>query len=169
MATTNGAARAEENGRGASGPPSSLHLESTQVIRERGASVRVLAELQMGGRTVRGESQGIGVDTVELRVAAEAALDALRKGSNGLVDLRIVGIKRLHVFDSDIVVVALTGPGGSPTCWVGSTPSPDDPARGAVRAVLNAVCPENGGNGGHLRPTMQVDAAAISRSLRPLP
>jgi hypothetical protein len=77
----------------------------------------------------------------DLRVAAEAALDALGTYSRHVVKFSLIGVKTLRAFDSNLVVVAvdMTSTTGHHHRLVGANLAQDDLATGVALAVLNAT------------------------------
>jgi len=116
-----------------------LRLAAADVERDRGSRVRVEVELTLGDRSLRGELEGVGTETVELRLAAEATLDAIHEGL-GMDRFRLLGIKRLHAFDADVILVVLReGEGDATRRLVGAVPVRTTLVRGAAAAILDAT------------------------------
>lgn len=96
--------------------------------------------LELDGARVVGEAEGIGTETIEIRLAAEATLSAVEKVLQTSGRLGLVGVKRVHAFDADVVLAAIRSPELSTKQLLGAAALGDhDPAQGAAAAVLDAV------------------------------
>jgi hypothetical protein len=93
----------------------------------------------MDGVRVRGTSEGQSSQTVDLRVAAEAALRALERFSEEALDFELVGVKAIRAFDANVIIVSVANRGAGPKHLLGSCLVETDPVRGAVVAVLSAT------------------------------
>ena len=123
----------------ADGLPGRLRLESADVERERGSRVRVGVDLTLGDWSLRGEGEGVGTEMVELRLAALATLDAIHEAL-GHDRFRLLGIKRLHAFDADVILVVLReGEGDGMRRLIGAVPVRSTLVRGAAAAILDAT------------------------------
>lgn len=100
-----------------------------------GGHVRV--ELEWGGRTYVGESEGEAGATMELRLAGLATLRALEQVLEGRVSFGLVGIKPMRAFDADVVVVLVRTEGAR--ALVGAALASGDPHRAVALSVLNAT------------------------------
>lgn len=121
------------------GFPGRLRLAGATVERERGSRVRVRIELAVAGRELHGEGEGVGTETVELRLAADATLDAIH-GALGRSRFRLLGIKRLHAFDADVILVVLREKEGEDIRrLIGAVPVRDTLVHGAAAAILDAT------------------------------
>jgi hypothetical protein len=75
-----------------------------------------------------------------LRVASQAAVLALGQLSSGALDLRLVGLRSLRVFDTPVVAVQVASRrAGKDLLLFGIAPATEDTALGAARAVLHAT------------------------------
>jgi hypothetical protein len=92
------------------------------------------------GIRVRGEASGQSSPTVDLRVAAEAALRAIETFSEHSLAFELIGVKAVRAFDANVIIVSIANkkPEG-PRRLLGSALVESDPARGAVVAVLTAT------------------------------
>lgn len=125
---------AERGGLGLSRPV----LTRAAAEREPGAQVEVTVILRIGRRTFNGSSRGIGHETIELRTAAEATMAALHDAiGDRYFDL--VGIKRMHAFDADVVLVALRDHADATQRFIGAVPVRSTLAHAAAAAVLDAT------------------------------
>jgi hypothetical protein len=89
---------------------------------------------------VTGNAEGQSSPMGDLRIAADAALRALERFSDGALVFELVGVKLLRAFDANIVIVSVAvkrgdGPKKLLGCYLAET----DSVRGAVVAVLNAT------------------------------
>jgi len=117
-------------------------LRFTDFRFERGPDGRCSAEVELewlDGVRVRGASAGQSSPTVDLRVAAEAALRALERFSDEALDFELVGVKAIRAFDANVIIVSVANRGAGPKHLLGSCLVETDPVRGAVVAVLSAT------------------------------
>ena len=91
------------------------------------------------GQRVSGRAEGTSSAMGDLRVAADAALNAIRRFSEGALDLELVGVKALRVFDANVVIVAISRRGEPTARLLGCYLAEADPIRASVIAVLNAT------------------------------
>ena len=86
-----------------------------------------------------GQSSAFG----DMRIAADAAIDALHQGGDDPGRFELVGVKNMRAFDATVVIVSVVASwphGPSSVRLVGAAfADEDDVARGAVLAVLNAT------------------------------
>ncbi len=55
------------------------------------------------------------------------------------LDVRVIGVKPIHAFDSDLMVVSLMRNDGAPQQLVGAVVAGDDPHASVALAVLSAL------------------------------
>jgi hypothetical protein len=118
-------------------------LKFTDFQFRRFSDGRCVAQTEfewLDGVKVRGEASGQSSPTVDLRVAAEAALRAIETFSEGSLAFELIGVKSVRAFDANVVIVSIANkrPEG-PRRLLGSALVEADPARGAVVAVLTAT------------------------------
>lgn len=101
--------------------------------------VRIRIRLEWNGETYHGDALGENGDLIELRTSAAAALAALERVMGEELGIKLVGVKQVKAFDSELMVVAMYRSSGSPQRLVGSVAVGDDPRRAAAVAVLNAL------------------------------
>lgn len=106
---------------------------------QKDGHVRIEAELDWQGQKYRGTAEGESGALIELRTAGQAALDAVQKLTNDALKLRLIGVKQLRAFDTELVVASLVRTEGEMQRYVGSVLATSDPARAACLAVLNAL------------------------------
>ncbi len=116
-----------------------LRLANVDVERDRGSHAHVTVELAVHDRLEKGEADGVGTETVELRLAAVATLNAVH-AAIGATRFRLLGIKRMHAFDSDVILVVLReSEGDAKQRFVGAVPVRNTLVHGAAAAVLDAT------------------------------
>jgi hypothetical protein len=116
-----------------------MRLSRADVERDRGSHAHVIVELELPDRTERGEAEGVGTETVELRLAAVATLEAIH-AAIGKTRFRLLGVKRIHAFDADVILVVLQEhEGDARRRFVGAVPVRDTLVHGAAGAVLDAT------------------------------
>jgi hypothetical protein len=101
--------------------------------------VRVRITLEWHGQVCTGESIGESGEYIELRTAALAALQAIEKVVGEPLDVKVVGVKQIRAFDSELMVVSMHRSGGTPQRLVGAVPGGRDPRESAAIAVLNGL------------------------------
>jgi hypothetical protein len=94
----------------------------------------------LDGARIVGRAEGQPSQQAELRVAAQAALDALERFAEGALRFELIGVKAMRAFDANIVIVSVDvrRPDGT-TRLLGSYLAEQDIARAAVMATLNAT------------------------------
>ena len=123
----------------ASGAEDRFRLVSATARTDASSRREVTVVLERRGVSHRGSSEGVGGPQVELRLAAEATMEAIADALGGTVPFRMVGVKSIHAFDGDLVLVGLSGRGASDRRFVGAVPQTEGPARAAAAAVLDAL------------------------------
>ena len=101
-----------------------------------------MAEVQLewvDGIKARGAASGQSSATVDLRVAAEAALRALEQFAGGELAFELIGVKAIRAFDANVVIVSVANRKAGPQRLLGSCLVEGDPVRGAAVAVLSAT------------------------------
>lgn len=123
----------------ASGPRRRVRFLGVQRQEEFGR-VTVTVTLEWNDATVSASASGEKGPAIELKTTAQAALEALQKLSPQPLEVRIIGIKPIHAFDSDLMVASLfRGAAGAHHRLVGAVVVADDPNAAAAMAVLNAL------------------------------
>jgi hypothetical protein len=105
----------------------------------RDGRVRIEAELEWQGEKFNGAADGESGTLIELRTAGQAAVQAVEKLTRDELKLRLIGVKQLRAFDTELVVASLVRTEGEHQRYVGSVLATSDPTRAACLAVLNAV------------------------------
>lgn len=129
-----GQAVAEPKGLGLSRPV----LSQATAEREPGARICVSVTLRIGRQTYRSSAEGVGHETIELRTAAEATMAALHEAI-GSPHFQLVGIKRMHAFDADVILVALREREDACHRFIGAVPVRSTLVHAAAAAVLDAT------------------------------
>lgn len=101
--------------------------------------VQVTVSLEWRDERFQGVSSGEKGPLIELRTAAQAAVDAIDALTEGAIDVRLIGVKQLRAFDTELIVASLVRSRAELQRYVGSVLATTDPARGASLAVLNAL------------------------------
>lgn len=101
--------------------------------------VEIRVTLDWNGQLFSATAQGESGTIIELRTAAIAALDALNQVVGEPLGVRILGVKQVKAFDSELIVVSLYKADPQPQRFVGAVTTGEDPLRGAAVAVLNGL------------------------------
>lgn len=123
-----------EKGLGLSRP----NLLRAVAERAPGSRIEVAVSLRIGRAHYEGTSEGVGHEIIELRTAAEAAMGALHEAI-GHAHFQLLGIKRFHAFDADVVLVALRGRDDAAQRYIGAVPVRSTLVHAAAAAVLDAT------------------------------
>ncbi len=96
---------------------------------------------RMGGGMFVGTREGKGTETVALRCAAQASVDAIQQVVESGRSFELLGVKTVHAFDSVIVIVSVgvTDQDGNHRRLVGTYVAEQGAERAAAVAVLNAT------------------------------
>ncbi len=120
------------------GLPSRPVLTVAEATRAPGSRIEVCVTLRIGRQRFEGLSAGVGLDEMEIRLAAQATLAALHRAV-GSERFLLVGIKRLHAFDADVILVALRDQVEPSRRCIGAVPVRSTLVHGAAAAVLDAT------------------------------
>jgi hypothetical protein len=112
---------------------------SLEVTKPGVGLVGARVVLEWNRQQVTGEAEGEWNRANELRVSASAALKALEKIVEKKLDLVLVGVKELLVFDHNLVVVLVTSPQFPDRPLIGTSIDTGDRVRSAALAALNAT------------------------------
>lgn len=102
-------------------------------------NVEIRVTLDWNGQLFTGSVQGEAGHIIELRTAALAALDALNQIVGEPIGVKILGVKQVRAFDSELIVVSLYHAGAQSQRFVGAVTTGEDPLRAAAVAVLNGL------------------------------
>ncbi len=106
---------------------------------EEAGRVTITVSLEWADTIYTGQASGERGPAIELKTAARAAVSALEELSGESLDLRIIGVKAVHAFDSDLMVASLYRSAGVQHRLVGAVLVADDPLDAAAVAVLSAL------------------------------
>jgi hypothetical protein len=112
-------------------------VEAARSEDPRGVTVTV--SLEWNNVVHNGVATGERGPAVELKTTAHAALNALEKLSGQSLEVRIIGIKQVHAFDSDLMVASMIRTQGPPQRLVGAVLVADNPLNSAALAVLSGL------------------------------
>lgn len=116
-----------------------VRFDGIERIPVDGGALRVRVTLEWQDRLYHGEAVGEVAPAIELRTAANAALDAIASLIGTGKELRLIGVKPIRAFDAEMVVVSVHRTGPEPRRYVGAVMADRDPLRAAALAVLHAL------------------------------
>lgn len=119
-------------------PRGRVKYVKAQADRQPGSRVRVTVEVAYADRVHVAEAEGIGTDTIEMRLAALATLEAIHEVTD-TPQFRFVGVKRMHAFDADVVLVALRDPDAMGSRYIGAVAVRSTHVAAAAAAVMDAT------------------------------
>lgn len=99
----------------------------------------VQVELEYDGRKYVGKREGQSSPIGDLRLGAEAAMDAVETFAQGGLGLELMGVKLVRAFDANVIIVSCSQRSSRTTRLVGCYLADRDAVRGAALAVLNAT------------------------------
>jgi hypothetical protein len=108
-------------------------------ILEPDHRIRVKVTLEWHGEQKTGEAVGDNGEYIELRTAALAAVAAIEAVVNEALGVKVIGVKQVRAFDSELMVVSMHRSGSPPQRLVGAVPGGRDPRAAAAIAVLNGL------------------------------
>jgi hypothetical protein len=108
---------------------------------EAPVDVTITVELEWAGQVRAGSATGPRSAAVELKAAGEAAIIALERLCGSPIGVRVLGVKQVRAFDSEIMVASLVCTDGTGRRMVGAVLVTGDPTRSAALAVLNGLNP----------------------------
>lgn len=120
------------------GPRRRVRFETVDRIEEHGR-ITVTVSLEWDGVVHSGSASGESGPAIELKTTARAAVEALEHLTSQDLQMRIIGVKRIHAFDSDLMVASLIRAGGKQQRLVGAVVVSDEPLEAAALAVLSAL------------------------------
>jgi hypothetical protein len=116
-----------------------LKFGSFSFTRSPAGRCTVQVELEYAGKRYVGRTEGQSSPIGDLRLGAEAAMQAVESFAQGRLGLELMGIKLVRAFDANVVVVSCTQRSSRGTRLVGCYLADRDPVRGSALAVLNAT------------------------------
>ncbi|MGH7471784.1 MAG: hypothetical protein ACRENP_27860 [Longimicrobiales bacterium] len=120
-------------------PRQRVRFLSAERMMDPDHRVRVRVALEWHGQICTGESIGENGEFIELRTAALAALNAIEKVVGEPLGVKVIGVKQVRAFDSDLMVVSMHRSNSTPQRLVGAVPGGRDPRESAAIAVLNGL------------------------------
>jgi len=116
-----------------------LSFGSFTFTRSPAGRCIVQVELEYNGKRFVGRTEGQSSPIGDLRLGAEAAIEAIESFSEGALGLELMGVKLVRAFDANVIIVSATQRSARSTRLVGCYLADRDPVRGAALAVLNAT------------------------------
>lgn len=107
------------------------------VLRDGRLTVKV--ELEWRGEHFVGEATDSQGRAIDLRTAASAAANAVKKTTAGDLDVRVVGAKSVRAFDADLIIVSVVHGTDVAPSLVGTVQSRGDDAEASAMALLQAL------------------------------
>lgn len=101
--------------------------------------VTITVGLEWDGRIHTGSASADKGSAIELRTTARAAVDALERLTGQDLELRIIGVKPIHAFDTDLMVASLIRAGAGQQRLVGAVVVSEGALQAAAVAVLSAL------------------------------
>ena len=125
-------------------PEPRLRFVSSELNPTPGSGAEVSVTLSYKGPSgitshYTGETDGVGADLLEPRLAVLATLDAIGQATGQPDYFRLVGIKVVPAFDTRVVLVCVRTVDEHPVQVVGAVPSGGDLTRTAATATLDAT------------------------------
>lgn len=121
-----------------SGPRRRVRFATIERVEDpSGITIRV--GLEWDDKIHTGSATGEGGAAIELKTTARAAVDALEQLTEQDLDLRIIGVKPIRAFDSDLMVASLIRRGTDRQRLVGAVVVSGGPLEAAALAVLSAL------------------------------
>ncbi|MGV3709444.1 MAG: hypothetical protein ACO1Q7_11445 [Gemmatimonas sp.] len=119
-----------------------LRFVSCRMERAAAAMTRVTVEIDgpVMGQRINTRAEGSTCVGGDMRLAAQAMLDALMHATKGVLRFELIGVKPIRAFDTNVVVAAVMVHGdGMSRRLVGTAIVEEDAVTGAALAALNAT------------------------------
>jgi hypothetical protein len=116
-----------------------LNFNSFTFTRSPAGRCVVQVELEYDGKRFVGKTEGQSSPIGDLRLGAEAAMQAVEAFAQGGLGLELMGVKLVRAFDANVVIVSCTQRTARGTRLVGCYLADRDAVRGSALAVLNAT------------------------------
>ncbi len=116
-----------------------LRFGSFTFTRSPAGRCVVQVELEYDGKRFVGRTEGQSSPIGDLRLGAEAAIEAIESFASGGLGLELMGVKLIRAFDANVIIVSATQRSARGTRLVGCYLADRDAVRGAALAVLNAT------------------------------
>ncbi|MFW5950532.1 MAG: hypothetical protein ACOCVZ_00300 [Gemmatimonadota bacterium] len=120
------------------GPRRRVRFESVDRVEEHGR-VSISVSLEWDSTVHTGTATGERGPAIELKTTGEAAVRALEALTDQELGLRIIGVKPIHAFDSDLMVASVVRSGAARQPLVGAVVVTGQPLEAAALAVLSAL------------------------------
>ncbi|MBC8086782.1 MAG: hypothetical protein H7Z40_05920 [Phycisphaerae bacterium] len=118
-----------------------LRFVACRLERAAAALTRVSVELDgpLHGQRINTKAEGSTCVGGDMRLAAQAMLEALSEATKGALRFDLIGVKPIRAFDTNVVVAAVMAHGdGMTRRLVGTAIVDEDAITGAALAALNA-------------------------------
>lgn len=115
-----------------------VRFRHARIARPHAGRAVATVAVEWGERVFECEAEGESGDTIELRLAALATLRTLESVIEEAVRFRLVGVRTLRAFDTDMVAVLLHSEGGRGPL-IGACLARESIHESAAIAVLNAT------------------------------
>lgn len=122
----------------ASGPRRRVRFEYVERVEEH-SRVTIKVGLQWDETVHTGSATGEGGSAIELKTTARATVDALEQLTGQDLQLRIIGVKPIRAFDSDLMVASLIRAGVGQQRLVGAVVVSGGSLEATALAVLSAL------------------------------
>lgn len=119
-------------------PRRRVRFEGVDRIEEHGRT-SLTVRIEWDGSVHEGTASGERGPAIELKTTALAAVRALEALTGQDLGVRIIGVKRIHAFDADLMVASLLRSDGVRQRLVGAVLVSDAPLDAAALAVLSAL------------------------------
>lgn len=119
-----------------------LRLAGCRLEHGKGGTSRAVVDFEGPslGQRISGVQNGIASVDGDLRLAAQATLDAVTRATNGTVQLHLMGVKLIRAFDTTMIVVSVFTPNGvQPGQMVGAAIADIDVPTATAKATLQAI------------------------------
>lgn len=119
-----------------------LRFVACRLERAAAAMTRVTVEIDgpISGQRINMRAEGSTCPGGDMRLAAQAMLDALAEATKGVLKFDLIGVKPIRAFDTNVVVAAVMAHGeGMSRRLVGTAIVDEDAITGAALAALNAT------------------------------
>ena len=116
-----------------------LSFGSFTCSRSAAGRCAVQIVLDYAGTRFEGRAEGQSSPVGDMRLGAEAAMQAVEAFARGTLGLELVGVKLIRTFDANVVIVSASQRAARGAKLVGCYLADDDTVRGAALAVLNAT------------------------------
>jgi hypothetical protein len=121
-------------------PEPRLRVVDVESIPEAGSRIRIRVSVELDGVRRQEDAEGLDTPIMELRLAAEATLAAAATALGDPDWLELVGVKLLHAFDADVILIAVRTADAPARKLVGAVPATvGERTRAAVSATLDAI------------------------------